>query len=200
MKRSRARATIGRSLSFHGDNSVFSNTSLHSRITNAFSDIGRPRRCTLARLGASDLRAQTQIPSVLRSDTPTHFAACAGKRLSARLDSCDASAMFKEVPVSALFLHVGHIPHPTLDDAASEQLLQSVQELGLLQPLLVSEEGAGRFLIIDGARRFLCARELRMEKVWCMVHSKNLAPGDHELIRLQEGAHRPSEKEENGDR
>jgi hypothetical protein len=38
---------------------------------NDFSDIGRPRRCTLARLGAIDLRAQTQIPSVLRSDTPT---------------------------------------------------------------------------------------------------------------------------------
>src|SRR5262245_34191756 len=28
------------------------------------------RRCTLARLGAIDLRAQTQIPSVLRTDTP----------------------------------------------------------------------------------------------------------------------------------
>ena len=51
--------------------SVFSNASLHPRITNAFSDISRPRRCTLAGLGAIDLRAQTQIPSVLISDTPT---------------------------------------------------------------------------------------------------------------------------------
>jgi hypothetical protein len=57
-------------LAFHGDSSVFSNASWHSRITNAFSEIGSPRRCTLARLGASDLRAQTQIPSVLRTDTP----------------------------------------------------------------------------------------------------------------------------------
>src|SRR5215468_1444693 len=55
---------------FNGDNTVFSNASLHSRITNAFSDIGRPRRCTLARLGAIDLRAQTQITSVLRSARP----------------------------------------------------------------------------------------------------------------------------------
>jgi hypothetical protein len=41
---------------FHGD-----------RITHAFSVIGRPRSCTLARLGAIDLRVQTQIPSVLAS-------------------------------------------------------------------------------------------------------------------------------------
>ena len=58
---------------FHGDNFLFSNASL--QITNAFSDIGRPRRCTLARLGAIDLRAQTQIPSVLRSDTPKQVGA-----------------------------------------------------------------------------------------------------------------------------
>jgi len=33
---------------FNGDNSVFVNASLHSRITNAFSDIGRTRSCALA--------------------------------------------------------------------------------------------------------------------------------------------------------
>ena len=33
------------------------------------------RRCTLARLGAIDLRAQTQIPRVLRSDTPEQLGA-----------------------------------------------------------------------------------------------------------------------------
>ena len=104
--------------------------------------------------------------------------------------------MIKEVPLSALFLQVGHIPHPTLDNAAGEQLLRSVQQLGLLQPLLVSkEEGSDRFLIIDGARRFLCARELRMKKVWCMVHSKKLAPGDYEIIRIQlHASHKPISK------
>jgi hypothetical protein len=43
---------------------ALSNASLHSRITNAYSDTGRPRRCMLARLGAIDFRAQTQIPTV----------------------------------------------------------------------------------------------------------------------------------------
>src|SRR5215469_9252631 len=43
---------------------LFSNASLHSRITNAFSDIGRPRRCTLARLGAIDLTG-ARIPAWL---------------------------------------------------------------------------------------------------------------------------------------
>ena len=86
-------------------------------------------RTAVADVGLIDRSGQAKIRGAQRSDTPTHFAGCAGKRLSARLDSCDASAMFKEVPVSALFLHVGHIPHPTLDDAASEQLLQSVIDL-----------------------------------------------------------------------
>src|SRR5262249_20740639 len=56
---------------FNGNNSIFSNASSHSRITNAFSDIGRPRSCALARFGTIRLRAQAEIASARRSDTPT---------------------------------------------------------------------------------------------------------------------------------
>jgi hypothetical protein len=69
--------------------------------------------------------------------------------------------MFEELPVSKLSLHVGHIPHPTLDDAAGAQLLQSVQDLGLLQPLFVSDEGTGKFLIIDGHAASFALRNFR---------------------------------------
>jgi len=55
---------------FNGNNSVFSNASSHSRITNAFSDIGRPRSCALARFGTIRHRAQAEIASARRSDTP----------------------------------------------------------------------------------------------------------------------------------
>ena len=48
------------SRAFHGNNSVFSKASLPSRI-NTFSDIGLP-------LSAIDLRAQTRVPSMLKSD------------------------------------------------------------------------------------------------------------------------------------
>jgi len=46
-------------LAFNGNNSVFSNASSHSRITNAFSDIGRPRSCALARFGT--IRSATPV-------------------------------------------------------------------------------------------------------------------------------------------
>jgi len=49
---------------------VFSDTSLHSRITNAFSDIGRPRSGALARFGPLDLSAQDKVASALRTATP----------------------------------------------------------------------------------------------------------------------------------
>jgi hypothetical protein len=65
------RAVRSRAKAFPADSAVFSNASLQSRTTKAFSDIGRPRSCTLARLGATDLGAQTQLLRVLRSDTPT---------------------------------------------------------------------------------------------------------------------------------
>ena len=51
-----------------GDSSVFANGSLHCRITNAFSDIGRPRSCALAPLGPIHRRAQTEVASARRSD------------------------------------------------------------------------------------------------------------------------------------
>jgi hypothetical protein len=49
----------------------FQDTSSHSRITNAFSDIGRPRSCSLARFGTIRLRAQAEVRSKRRPDTPT---------------------------------------------------------------------------------------------------------------------------------
>jgi hypothetical protein len=92
--------------------------------------------------------------------------------------------MIKEVPVSALLLQAGHVPRPTLEDAAGEQLQRSVQELGLLQPLLVSEEGSGRFLIIDGAP--LPMRQGSADGEGLVYTSlEEACPGDHELIRTQ---------------
>jgi hypothetical protein len=51
-------------------NSVFSNASWHSRITNVFSEIDRPRSCILARVGPIHLRAQAEVASARRTDTP----------------------------------------------------------------------------------------------------------------------------------
>lgn len=89
---------------------------------------------------------------------------------------------FKELPLSALHIHVDHIPGPTLDNREGEQLLVSVQSLGILQALLVTEIAPGEYLIIDGARRYLCAKKLGLSTVPCIVRPF-LDERDFHLIR-----------------
>lgn len=90
--------------------------------------------------------------------------------------------MVKEIPLSALQIHPDHIPFPTIDDPDGQQLLRTVQDLGILQPLLVSETGPGTFLIIDGVRRYLCAKELGLEAVACLLKPP-LKCGEYEIMR-----------------
>ncbi len=90
---------------------------------------------------------------------------------------------FKELPLSALHIHVDHIPGPTLDNLEGDQLLLSVETLGILQALLVSERGHDEYLIIDGARRYLCAKKLGLSTVPCIVRPCR-DDGDFHLLRF----------------
>jgi ParB-like chromosome segregation protein Spo0J len=87
--------------------------------------------------------------------------------------------VFKELPLSALHIHADHIANPTLDNLEGDQLLLSVQIHGVLQALLVTDE----YLIIDGARRYLCAKKLGLPTVPCIVRP-SLDDGDYQLLHL----------------
>src|SRR5690606_25286552 len=50
------------------------------------------------------------------------------------------------------------------------RLLKSIQHYGIEDPIKVSEVETGRYIIMDGHRRFACARELKFEKVPCRVY------------------------------
>jgi ParB-like nuclease domain len=60
------------------------------------------------------------------------------------------------------------------DDASFERLVSSIAEVGILVPIVVREMAPGRFQLVDGERRFLAAKKLRLPKVPAHVLSNRL--------------------------
>src|SRR4030066_2384604 len=55
-----------------------------------------------------------------------------------------------------------------------DELKKSIFELGILQPLVVFKESEelDNYILIDGERRWRCARELNIKQVPVFVHGK----------------------------
>jgi hypothetical protein len=51
------------------------------------------------------------------------------------------------------------------EDASFERLVSSIAEVGILVPIVVRELSSRRFQLVDGERRFLAAKKLRVTKV-----------------------------------
>lgn len=64
------------------------------------------------------------------------------------------------------------------------RLLKSILHYGIEEPIKVSEIGEGRYVIMDGHRRFTCAKELNLEKVPCRVYP-NMSDGEFEARRYE---------------
>jgi ParB/RepB/Spo0J family partition protein len=64
------------------------------------------------------------------------------------------------------------------------RLMKSIMHYGIEDPIKVSEIEEGRFLIMDGHRRFACAKQLRLETVPCRVYPK-MSDGEFESRRYE---------------
>lgn len=82
---------------------------------------------------------------------------------------------------------IANIDEPALParEAMSErgmaELVDSMQEIGLLSPLIVFEKG-GRVEVVAGHRRLLAARELGWAGVPCIVHPSSFAAKDAAML------------------
>lgn len=65
-----------------------------------------------------------------------------------------------------------------------ERLLRSVSRYGIEDPLKVCELEEGRYIIMDGHRRFACAKELNFEKAPCRIYPK-MSTGELEARRYE---------------
>lgn len=66
--------------------------------------------------------------------------------------------------------------HPNeLSDIMFNRLVEDVQSIGFLQPVLVAPEKDGTYRIVDGEHRYEVAKMLDMEQIPCVVVSGEFA-------------------------
>jgi ParB family chromosome partitioning protein len=96
-------------------------------------------------------------------------------------------ARFREVPVGAIAPNPKQ-PREHFDEEALAELVTSIKEVGLLQPIVVREAGDGRYELIMGERRLRAAREAGLNAIPAIVRDTP----DDALLRdaLLENLHR----------
>jgi ParB family transcriptional regulator, chromosome partitioning protein len=75
-----------------------------------------------------------------------------------------APSKLANLPIDKIFRNP-HNPRTLFDPEPLKMLLESIKELGILVPLLVYENKMGNYVILDGERRWRCAKELGFKTV-----------------------------------
>ncbi|MFD8543580.1 ParB/RepB/Spo0J family partition protein [Streptomyces sp. NPDC059649] len=98
-----------------------------------------------------------------------------------------AGAHFAEVPLDAITPNPRQ-PREVFDEDALAELVTSIKEVGLLQPVVVRQTGPGRYELIMGERRWRACREAGLERIPAIVR----ATEDEKLLldALLENLHR----------
>ncbi len=112
-----------------------------------------------------------------------------GRGLKALIpDTPRARTGMAEIPVDRLQPNP-HQPRQIFDEAAIEDLTASIRRHGVLQPLLVSEDGPDRYLIITGERRWRAARRAGLRAVPAVIRER-LETADQLELALVENLQR----------
>ncbi len=72
-----------------------------------------------------------------------------------------------------------HNPRRLFDKEPMEILIESIRKLGILVPITVYEEGSARYVLLDGERRWRCAKELKSSTIPAIIIGK---PSDEQNI------------------
>lgn len=78
-------------------------------------------------------------------------------------------------PAGSLEISIGDIdpnpdqPRRSFDEESISQLAASIREQGVLQPVLVTDTGDGRYRLVAGERRWRAAREAGLDTVPAIV-------------------------------
>lgn len=75
------------------------------------------------------------------------------------------------------------------EDSGIDDLAQSIQEQGLLNPLIVRPIGQNKYEVVAGQRRFLVCRRIGMENIPCLIR-EDISDIDAVTISLVENVHR----------
>ena len=112
-----------------------------------------------------------------------------GRGLKALMpDTPRARAGFAEIPVDHLRPNP-HQPRHRFDEQTLEELAESIRQHGVLQPVLVSEDGPDRFLLMTGERRWRAARLAGLATIPAVIRER-LVDGEQLEVALVENLQR----------
>lgn len=98
-----------------------------------------------------------------------------------------AGVSFAEIPVDAITPNPRQ-PRQVFDEAAMAELVHSVKEIGLLQPIVVRRVGPEKYELVMGERRWRAFSQAGLPKIPAIIRET----GDDEMLRdaLLENLHR----------
>ncbi|MFD9358194.1 ParB/RepB/Spo0J family partition protein [Streptomyces sp. NPDC060031] len=131
----------------------------------------------LAALAQADVSRETSVP-VVAVDEPEPVGPEA---------NVVAGATFAELAMDAITPNPRQ-PREVFDEDALAELVTSIQEVGLLQPVVVRQSGPGRYELIMGERRWRACREAGLDRIPAIIR----ATDDEKLLldALLENLHR----------
>ncbi len=65
------------------------------------------------------------------------------------------------------------IATPTLDSRKYKQILSSVNEVGVVEPPVVTPDKSGKYILLDGHLRIEALKYLEKTEVWCLISKSN---------------------------
>lgn len=106
---------------------------------------------------------------------------------AAELPAAPIGAYFAELPLDSISRNPRQ-PREVFDDDLLQELVTSIKEVGLLQPIVVRQVGPARYELIMGERRWRACREAGLEAIPAIVR----ATDDEKLLldALLENLHR----------
>ncbi len=138
--------------------------------------------------GLGELFQRTELPEP-RADSPSaqvqqphHLAAVPPPE-----HQVPAGSYFADLPLNAISANPRQ-PRTVFDEEALNELVESIREVGLLQPVVVRPMGAGSFELVMGERRWRASQQAGVETIPAIVRRTE----DHDLLRdaLLENLHR----------
>ncbi|MGG7572665.1 ParB/RepB/Spo0J family partition protein [Streptomyces sirii] len=131
--------------------------------------------------------AAAKVASLPAHGVSRETEAAAGTEASAEGLSAVVGAHFAEVPLDAIKPNPRQ-PRTVFDEDALAELVTSIKEVGLLQPVVVRQTAPDKYELIMGERRWRASREAGLEKIPAIVRDTD----DEKLLldALLENLHR----------
>jgi ParB family chromosome partitioning protein len=134
--------------------------------------LGAPVQIQVQPLPPQTTAVATQEPAATRpagTVPPPTIPASAAAATSVRTETASDGSSLREIPVEQIVPNRLQ-PRTDFSEAALQSLADSIRQAGLMQPIMVREQG-GKFELVAGERRWRAAKLLGLAKIPALIRS-----------------------------